>query len=94
MSQIYRKSEEPRLGTEPLLASLQEKLKMLMQVSYLSALLFLYLTAEKTKSTSKCCCYIICYVKCLVLYLALCPCSGNSSIILVYLLLLKFLLTC
>lgn len=75
MFQIYTGSEEPK----PLLASLVEKAKKPRQVSYLSVLLFLYLTIEKTKFTSECCCDISCFVKRLVPYLASCSCSGNGS---------------
>lgn len=75
MFQIYRKSEEPK----PLLAFLVEKAKKPQQVSYLPVLLFLYLTIEKTKFTSECCCDISCFVKRLVPYLASCSRSGNSS---------------
>ena len=56
MFQIYRKSEEPRPGTEASNSFSGRKAKKYTQVSYHSVLSFLDLTIEKLKFALKCCC--------------------------------------
>ena len=79
MFQIYRKSEEPRPGTEASNSFSGRKAKNYTQVSYHSVLSFLDLTIEKLKFALKCCCDFGSLIKYLVPSPAPCLCSGNRS---------------
>lgn len=62
MFQIYRKTEEPRPGTEGSNSFSGSKAKKYIQVSYFSVFPLLYLTVENTKFTLKCCCDISSFI--------------------------------
>ena len=79
MFQMYRKSEEPRPGTEASNSFSGRKAKKYTQVAYLSGLSFLLLTIEKPKFALKCCCDFGSLIKYLVPSPAPCLCSGHRS---------------